>query len=152
MIDVIFAGIGTAASAVQTLGSIAKSSRGLERAFILEVQQNIQLLEEFYRKNLHADKTISELETDNFLKINETNFNFNKLQRKKISEKTIGGIKSLTPYKNWETEKLILNIFRKIIHIQKLTRIGYDPTQFNMRMRLKNILVLLILLSRHIKS
>jgi hypothetical protein len=152
MIDVIFAGIGTAASAIQTLGSLAKSSRGLERSFILEIQQNIQLLEEYSRKDLPIDKTIGELETDNFKKINETNFNFNKLQRKKVSHKTTGGMKALNRYRDWDTEKLILNIFRKIIHIQKLSRIGYDAERFNIPQRLKNILTLLILLSRHINS
>ncbi len=152
MIDVIFAGIGTAASAAKALGSLAKSSRGLERSFILEIQQNIQLLEEFYRKDLHEDKTICELETDNFIKINESNFNFNKLQGKKITNRTIGKLKSLNRYKGWDTEQLIINVFRKIIHLQKLTRIGYDSSKINMKQRLKNILVLLVLLSRHIDS
>lgn len=152
MIDVIFAGIGTAASAVQTLGTLAQSSRGLERSFLLEIQQNIQLLEEFYRKDLDADKTIGELETDNFTKIIESNFNFNKLQRKKVSEETIDGIKSLNRYANWDTEKLVSNIFQKIIHLQKLTRIGYNSSKFNIRLRLKNLLILNIFLSKHINS
>ncbi|MDA3811035.1 MAG: hypothetical protein PF518_12000 [Spirochaetaceae bacterium] len=152
MIDMIFAGIGTAASAIQTLRNLAKSTKGLERSFLLEIQQNIRLLEEFYRKDLDADKTIGELETDNFLKIIESNFNFNKLQRKKVSEKTIGGIKSLDRYVNWDTEKLVTNIFQKIIHLQKLTRIGYNSSKFNLRQRLKNLLILKIMLSKHIKS
>jgi len=152
MIDMIFTGIGTANSAIQTISSLVRSSRGIERSFFIEVQQNIQLLEEFYRKDLNESKTILELENDNFLKISETNYNFNKLQRKKISDETIAGIKSLKRYRNWNTEKLVINIFRKIIHLKKLERIGFNRTKINIRQRLKNILVLLLLLSRHIKS
>lgn len=152
MIDMIFAGIGTASSAIQTLGSVSKSFRGLERSLILEIKQNIQLLEEFFNKELDAAKIIGELETDNFIKINESNFNYKKLQRKNITEKSIGQVKSLRRYINWDTEKLIINIFLKIIHLQKLSRIGYEPERINIKLRLKNILLLMLLLSRHLGS
>ncbi len=152
MIDLIFAGIGTAASAVRTAKSLATSRKGAERSFLLSVQQNIQLLEEFRKNELSAEKLIPELETRAFAELYGTSYRFTRLQRNKVSAKSTSNIRSLKRYEGWDTEKLVVNIFTKITHLQKIIRIGYPEGKYDMPRRLLNLLGLFILLTRHIQK
>jgi hypothetical protein len=65
-------------------------------------------------------------------------------------ELIFAGIAALKRYIGWDTERLVSNIYQKIIHLQKIVRIGYDPKRILIRRRLINLLSLLLLLSRHI--
>lgn len=150
MIDIVFAGIGTVSTALRTLGSLARSTKGLERSFLLEVRQNIELLEEYRKAKLDAKRLIPELETDKFQNIYGTNYRFSKLQRKNVSVETTADLKRFKRYEGWDTEKLVTNIYRKIIHLQKLVKIGFDDSRIDIPQRLHNLLALFLLLSRHI--
>jgi hypothetical protein len=150
MIELIFAGIGTASSALKTLGALAKSRKGIERSFLLELRQNISLIDEFQKKDLHADRLILQLESEKFFRLYESSYNFSRLQRSRVSADTTAGIAALKRYIGWDTERLVSNVYQKIIHLQKIVRIGYDPKRILIRRRLINLLSLLLLLSRHI--
>jgi hypothetical protein len=151
-IDLIFKGIATTLSTTNTINNLIKISKGTQRGLMIELKKNILILDSFVKDDLSPIKTVQQLEDKIFNKVIESNYNFNKIQGKKIIKKIIADIPKLKKYIGWSTEKLFINIYLKIDNLKKIINIGFDENKINMNIRVTNIFILMLLLVKHINK
>jgi len=148
----IFKGVDTTTSVVKALQSLLKGSRGIKRALLLELQNNIQLVLLYREGQVPMDKLIRKLNVSHCKAALESNFNFASLKRGHVSETLTQGVAQFRPYVGWTTEQLFSNIYLKTTELQSIVDIDSDGKQFRKGVRLLNVLKLMLLLLKHLKS
>ena len=151
MVETVITGVSAAASAVDILSKLVKSSKGTQRSLLLELKGNILLLKDYRVHHLPEDKIIEELTSSQLAKVLESNFDFKKLNRKSVSAGRTGDSFGKR-FENWPTEKLFENMFLKIGELKRLNRIGFQSTGIRMSVRLQNLLKLMILTVLHLEG
>ena len=147
-----FTGLSTTASVASTFQSLLKNTRGTQRALLLELQKNINLLNLFADDSSKLETIIKRLDTREYEKAVKTDFNFKDLKKTKVSGRLVLDIKSLQPYAGWQTEQLFENIYLKTHQLKSIIEIDPKNTGFRLGVRLKNLHKIMILLLKHIKS
>jgi len=148
----VFKGLSTAASVAKFIQSLIKSTRGIKRTLLLELQQNIQLIYLHFESGSLIDRIIEKLDSSYYKKAIESNFNFNSLQKAKLKEELINNVPQYKSYVGWTTEQLFTNIYIKIHTLQTIVEIDAKNEKLRKNVRLINILKLMLLLLKHIKS
>jgi hypothetical protein len=98
------------------------------------------------------DKLIRKLDVSHCKAALESNFNFASLKRGRVSETLARGVGQFQPYVGWTTEQLFSNIYLKITELQSIVDMDNDGKQFRKGVRLLNVLKLMLLLLKHLKS
>ena len=151
VLNAFLSGLSTSANIAKTFQSLLKNTRGTQRAVLLELQKNINLLNLFLEsksKTSAVIKKLSVIETEKALK---SDFNFKDLKKTRVSTRLTKDIKSLQVYAGWQTEQLFENIALKIDQLKTIIEIDPNNKNFRLSVRLKNLLKLMILLLKHIK-
>ena len=151
MLNAFLSGLSSSASIAKTFQSLLKNTRGTQRAMLLELQKNINLLNLFLenRSKTHVViKKLSVMDTETALK---SDFNFKDLKKTRVSTRLTNDIKSLQVYAGWQTEQLFENIVLKVYQLKTIIDIDPGNTNFRLSVRLKNLHKLMILLLKHIK-
>jgi hypothetical protein len=147
----IFKGIDTTTSVVKALRSLLKGSRGIRRALLLELQNNIQLVLLYREGQVPIDKLIRKLDVSHCKAALQSDFNFASLKRGRVSEALTQGVAQFGPYVGWTTEQLFSNIYLKITELQNIVDIDSEGKQFRKGVRLLNVLKVMLLLLKHLK-
>ena len=147
-----FSGLSTTASVASTFQSLLKNTRGTQRALLLELQKNINLLNLFIDDTSRTAIIIKKLNVAEYEKVAKSDFNFKDLKKTRVSGRLVLNIKSLQPYAGWQTEQLFENIYLKIHQLKSIVNISPDDKNFRLSVRLKNLHKIMILLLKHIKS
>ena len=145
-------GLSTTASIAKTFQSLLKNTRGTQRAVLLELQKNINLLTLFIDDESKLKTIIARLDVSEYEKAVKSEFKFNVLKKTRINPRLVTGIRSLQSYAGWQTEQLFENIYLKIHQIKSINDIDPNNKKFRISVRLKNLHRLMILLLKHIKS
>ncbi len=151
VLNAFLSGLSTSANIAKTFQLLLKNTRGTQRAVLLELQKNINLLNLFLEnqsKTIVVIKRLSVAETEKALK---SDFNFKDLKKTRVSARLTKDIKSLQVYSGWQTEQLFENIALKIDQLKTIIEIDPENTNFRLSVRLKNLHKLMILLLKHIK-
>ncbi|MBN1834928.1 MAG: hypothetical protein JW820_03695 [Spirochaetales bacterium] len=148
----LFAGIAAAAAAVDALSGLIRRSKGRRRALLLELRGNLSLLHEFLKSDLDPKQTVKQLEMESFRSLWGSNFSFAALERRKVSKACAAGAASLERYVGWRTERVFETLYARIAHLKKLAAIGHDPARVDLRRRLQNLFLLLLLIVRHLEA
>lgn len=146
-----FSGLSTTASVASTFQRLLKNTRGTQRAVLLELQKNINLLNLFIDDNSKVNTIIKKLDTSEYEKAVRSDFNFKDLKKTRVSSRLVLDVKSLQPYAGWQTEQLFENIYLKIHQLKSILEIDPDNKNFRLSVRLKNLHKIMILLLKHIK-
>lgn len=150
--NAFLSGLSTTASIAKTFQSLLKNTRGTQRALLLELQTNINLLTLFSDDESKLAAVVRKLDVSEYEKAVKSDFNFAVLKKGKITSRLAMDIKSLQSYVGWQTEQLFENIYLKIHQVKSIIEIDPDNNRFRLSVRLKNLHKLMILLLRHIKS
>jgi hypothetical protein len=146
-----FSGLSTTASVASTFQSLLKNTRGTQRALLLELQKNINILNLFIKDDAKSETIIKKLEVTEFEKAVRSDFNFKALKKTRVSGRLVAGVKFLEPYVGWQTEQLFENIYLKIHQLKSIIEIDPGNENFRLGVRLKNLHKIMILLLKHIK-
>ena len=147
-----FSGLSTTASVASTFQSLLKNTRGTQRALLLELQKNINLLNLFIDDTARTSTIIKKLNVSEYEKAVQSDFNFKDLKKTRVSGRLVMNVKSLQAYAGWQTEQLFENIYLKIHQLKSIIDIDPDNQNFRLSVRLKNLHKIMILLLKHIKS
>ena len=147
-----FSGLSTTASVASTFQSLLKNTRGTQRALLLELQTNINLLNLFIDDTARTTTIIKKLNVTEYEKAVKSDFNFKDLKKTRVSGRVVLDVKSLQAYAGWQTEQLFENIYLKIHQLKSIIDIDPENTNFRLSVRLKNLHKIMILLLKHIKS
>ncbi len=151
VLNAFLSGLSTSANIAKIFQSLLKNTRGTQRAVLLELQKNINLLNLFLENKSKTHviiKKLSVVETEKALK---SDFSFKDLKKTRVSTRLTKDIKSLQVYAGWQTEQLFENIVLKIDQLKTIIEIDPNNTNFRLSVRLKNLHKLMILLLKHIK-
>lgn len=134
------------------LRTLIKDASGHKRKVLLELQENIDLISLAKEKGFDIDKVITKLERKYYLSAVEADFNFNSLKRSVLKEKTINGVPQFIKYLGWSTQRLFINIYRKVKQLQDIVEMDSENKNINKKARLENIYRMMILIINHLKS
>lgn len=148
----ILKGITTTASVINTLNSVIKRTKGVKRALLLELHSNIRLIFLYRDEGVPIDKVIKKLDVSRCKAALESNFNFKSLKRGRVSKTITEDVPQYKAYVGWTTERLFSSIYLKINGLQDIVELDPDNKRVRKSVRLLNVLKLLILLLRHLKS
>jgi len=151
-LSTFLSGLSTTASIAKTFQSLLKNTRGTQRAVLLELQKNINLLNLFVNDDGKLQSIIKKMEVAEYEKAVKSDFNFKDLKKTRVSARLVKDIKSLEKYTDWQTEQLFENIYLKIHQVKSILEIDPDNKKFRLSVRLKNLHKLMILLLKHIKN
>jgi len=142
--------ISSVDSILETINGWVRGSRGWKRKLQLELLSNIELIFSYLKYDLPVDDVIANLQTEHMKNALESGFNFRSLKKGKITEDVAGDQAQYQQYVGWSTERLFENICVKIGDLQTIVRIDPNNRKIRKRVRLINILKLMLLLMKHI--
>lgn len=145
-------GVSTTTAVVDTVRSLLRGTKGTKRALLLELEHNIGLILLCVRGGAAIDRVIKKLEISRCQAALESDFNFGSLKRGKVSKHAVGDAPQLRPYVGWTTEQLFTRIYLKVRELQSIVEIDGDDAGFRKNVRLLNVLKLMLLLLRHLRS
>lgn len=151
VLTAFFSELSSAAAAAKTIQSLIKNTCGVERALLLELQKNPNLLYLFLGGERQFITIVRKLEVQTYEEAVKTNFDFKELKKSKLNARMVAGIKQFQPYIGWSTEQLLQNIYLKIHQLKSILEIGPENSNYRIGVRLKNLHKLMLLLLKHAK-
>jgi hypothetical protein len=139
-------------SVLDTIRSWVQESTGTKRMLLLELESNIELILSYGRSDLPINSVIAKLETKEMEEALKSGFDVNSLKRTKVSPEVAGEQSQYKRYVGWTTEKLFSNIVVKIRDLKTTVEMDPENVKIRKRVRLINILKLMLLLTKHINS
>ena len=139
-------------SVLNAVNSWVRENRGHKRKILLELQRNIELIFSYGRYDLPIDEVIAGLQTTNMEAALESGYNFDKLKKGPVTEQVAGEEPQYQQYIGWTPEDFFSNIYVKIKDLQTIVKMDPHNEKIRKRVRLINILKLMLLLIKHISS
>lgn len=139
-------------SVLDAINSWVKATEGRKRMLLLELQSNIELIFSYGKSDLPINSVVAKLETKEMEDALKSGFDLNSLQRDKVQESTAGNESQYQRYIGWTTEKLFSNIYVKIRDLQAAVEMDPDNVRIRKRVRLINVLKLMLLLMKHVNA
>ncbi len=148
----LFSELSSATAVSRFIKSLLKNTRGTKRSLLLELQKNINLIYLYTKGGAPIERVIERLEVARYEAAVQSNFDFGSLKHKRLQKRTVEGAPQFGPYVGWTTEQLFENIYLKIHTLKSIVAIDTKGDKFRKNVRLINILKLMLLLLKHIKS
>jgi hypothetical protein len=145
-----FTAISTAERITAALYKWITGNRGLKRTVAVELKENIELVRLYIESNTDPRELIPKLREDAFRSALSQGFNFNTLQRSKISAASTRDIPQLKPYHGWSTQKLFESVYEKIATLKHAVTIRTSKKPVRIGVRLINVFKLMVVLAHHI--
>lgn len=146
----VFSAISTTEKVAASLYKWITGNRGLKRTVAIELQENIALVRLYVASGSDPRELIPKLKEDAFRNALTQGFNFNTLQRSKISAASTGDIPQLRIYHGWSTQKLFENIYAKIATLKHAATLYKSRKPVRIGVRLINVFKLMVVLAHHI--
>ena len=146
----VLQGLLNASKAMASFDAFRKAQRGEARALIEELKENSRLCFRVASDGVDHRAAIPKFSTAVFDRLNAAGFNFNSLQRRRISPYPGLAASDLSRWGGKSTAELVTNIFDKLKDLR--SRHDFTPEQKFNRRRLINIHKRLLLLLRHVND
>ena len=139
-------------SAMKSISSWWKKSKGDSRSLIGELKDNLSYLDMVANDGVDLGEVIEKISVAEFKRLSREGFNFNKLKKSKISKHPSLEGTDLASWGGKETEELIESIYEKI----NVLKIRFPYVSHNKKyrwgVRVNNIRKRIWLLLRHVSS
>ena len=123
-----------------------KSSRS---RLLIEMQQNLAFLREGLREGLPHAAIAAALENAEFHAAHKEGANLASLQKKKLSRATYAGIREFDRYLGWDSERLINNVYERIVTLKKLAA---GSKTVDLHVRLTTLFKFLMVVLAHLEA
>ncbi|MEE4245621.1 MAG: hypothetical protein V2I33_09430 [Kangiellaceae bacterium] len=147
----LFSSLSSAAKTAKTMQKLIANVNGDERALIEEIKENAGLCWLVTKREVEPKKVIKELVTTEYDSLIKTDFDFNKLKRRKIK---VGKHLKQTDLKSFdgkETYHLVINIYDRIKDLKRIYRIDSELDKIRWSVRFINLHKRILLLLEHLK-
>ncbi|NVJ50621.1 MAG: hypothetical protein HWE11_09555 [Gammaproteobacteria bacterium] len=150
-ISKLFSTLSSAAKTAQALQKLISDVDGDERSLLEELKENAGLCWLVTKREVAPIRIINELQTTEYDRIIKTDFDLDKLKRKKIrASKRYQGT-DLQVFVGKSTAELIENIYDRIKDIKRIHRIDPDMKRIRWQVRFINLHKRILLLLEHLK-
>lgn len=146
----VLQGLINATKAMASFDAFRKAQRGEARALIEELKENSRLCFRVLGDGVDHQAVIPKFSTAVFDRLNAAGFNFNVMQRRRITAYTGLAESDLARWSNKTTAELVTNIYDKLKDLR--SRHEFMPDHKFNRRRLINIHKRLLLLLRHARD
>jgi len=148
----VFSGLSSAAAVARAIRPLLRNTRGTRRLLLLELQKNINLIYLYTEGGASIDRVIRRLEVAAYEAAVQSGFNFKSFTRKTVPQALVKDAPQLSPYVGWTTELLFEGIYLKIHTLKSIVAVDARKEGLRKNVRLLNILKLMLLVLRHLKS
>ncbi len=154
-LSTIVSGFAALAPGLKSIHALIRDSRGRKRELLRELGHNIDKIAVFVEAGSNAqrvDKLVNSLETTCYEDASKSGFDLNSLKRTKLSGDLVRELPQFKPYVGMSTEELFDKVYASIHRLKVIVAEYPDDGRFRKSVRLINILKLMLLLVRHIRS
>ena len=151
----IVSGFAALAPGLKSIHALVRESRGRKRELLRELGHNIDKIAVFVEGGSDAervDRVIASLETSCYEDASRAGFDLNTLKRSKLKADLVKELPQFKPYVGMNTEELFDKIYASIHRLKVIVSEYPNDSRFRKSVRLINILKLMLLLVRHIRS
>ncbi|NVJ60088.1 MAG: hypothetical protein HWE27_06855 [Gammaproteobacteria bacterium] len=148
----IFSTLSTAAKTAKAIQKVISGVDGDERALLEEIKENAGLCWLATKREVDPKIIIQELQTSEYDRLIKTDFDINRLSRKKIkaSERYKGT--DLKYFIGKSTYELVISIYDRIKELKRIYRIDPNMQRIRWDVRINNLHKRILLLLEHLKS
>ena len=149
----LFSGLMALAPGIKEINALIRQSRGQRRQLLMELQNNINEISVYIESGAGEagiDKRIAALQVACYEAANKDGFDFNTLQKKRLSAAVLKQLPQFKAYAGYSTEQLFDKVYTAIHRLKIIARDYPDNPGFRKRVRLINIWKQLLLLVKHI--
>lgn len=154
-LSTIVSGFAALAPGLKSIHALIRDSRGRKRELLRELGHNIDKIAVFVEAGSNAqrvDKLVNSLETTCYEEASKAGFDLNSLKRTRLSGDLVRQLPQFKPYVGMSTEELFDKVYASIHRLKVIVAEYPDDGRFRKSVRLINILKLMLLLVRHIRS
>jgi hypothetical protein len=126
-----------------------QKSGASKQALLFEMQSNLTFLADALQNELGQMEVVKGLERTVFEQSLKDGYNFNKISRQKVTDKTIDGFEEFKKYVGKDTDYLIKNAYSKM---RSLTKLVNASSSKDHTLKIKSLFRFLMLLVAHIEG
>lgn len=144
--------VGDITSVVKDLTNWLRSKKSDPMKLIRELKNNLIQLDLVVNHDVDLDEVIDRISTEEYARLQDRNFDFNKIKKAKIP--VIKGLKG-TKLESWvgaETAELIDSIYDKIYFLKAAYPHKNTSSKFRWKTRVINIRKRILLLMKHLRD
>ena len=142
----------SAKSALQVLSEWKRKKKGDARALIIEIEDNFRYLRMVAYDEVPLSDIIEKLSDAEYRRLAKEGFDFKELKKKKIEGDPSFEKSQFSSWIGKSTEELVDSIYSKIADLKILYPHNQVNEKYRWGVRVKNILKLILLLLRHVRS
>ena len=94
--------------------------RAFKNTVAIELSENLDFMKEALDEKITSVSIVNQLEDKEYRNAMATGFNLNSLMEDSLNPKTYNEIKEFEKYKGWDTERLIINAYKRMATIKKI--------------------------------
>ncbi len=147
----LFKALNSLGKTGKAIAEISRNKKGDARALLEEIKTNATLCWMVLEKETPPRKVVPRFETTEYNRLLRSSFNFNKLQRKKITGNASIAQTELKAFIGKETATLVENIYDKIKTLRQMYDIDRDNPKIRWRVRIINLQKRMLLLLYHLR-
>lgn len=144
--------VQSAKDALQILAEWKKKNKGDARALIIEIEDNFRYLRMVAYDGVPLSDIIEKLSDAEYKRLAKEGFDFNQLKKKKIEGDPSFEKSFFSSWVGKSTEELVDSIYSKIADLKIIYPHNQNNEKYRWGVRVKNILKLILLLLRHVRS
>ena len=150
-VPAVLQAIARSGEALSWLTTRSRKARGDERAFLLELKDNLTCLDLVAEDDVSLANVIDQLCTTEYERLSREGFDFNRLKRGKIADLTSLRGTDLSSWRRKTTAELIDSIYAKIREMKLKYPHVADSPKYRWNVRVNNIRKRIWLLLVHMK-
>ena len=151
-IPTVIKSLSAGGSAMKSINSWWKKSKGDTRALIGELKENLTYLDMVAEDDVPLGDVVEKISVTEFKRLSKEGFNFNKLKKSKISNYPSLQGTDLSSWAGKETERLIESIYDKLNDIKIRFPHVSSNKKYRWGIRVSNIRKRIWLLLKHVNS
>lgn len=121
--------------------------RAFQNTVVIELNENLAFLREALREGVTGPATVAQLDDAEYRKAISEGFDLNTIQADVLQVTTYAGAREFDVYKNWDTDRLIQNVYARITTLKKL---GAADPRIDLTRRLQSLFKYVMVVVAHI--
>jgi len=126
-----------------------RSRRSSHDQLLRELRHNLAFLREGLRERLAPATVIAGLEDEQYREAGKQGVGLGSMQRRRLARATYAGIREFERYRDWDTARLIDNVYERIAILKKLAA---GSAEVDLQPRLVTLFKFLMVLLAHLEN
>ena len=144
--------LGSTKDVLIVIAELKKKNRGDIKSLIIEIEDNYRYLSMVAFDEVPLNDILGKLSVEEYKRLGREGFDFNQLKKKKIESDPSFVNSKFSSWVGKSTEELVDSIYSRINDLKIFYPYNQNNKKYSWGVRVKNILKLILLLIKHIRS